>query len=249
MGDTTRKWLIRGVIAVVAVVGLGYGAIFLYTEVINGSPDELDEQDLRDAVNATDQARDPVTIATSDAADTTTSDESAVDGDWTVASGSVVRYRVDEVLAGVNTTAVGETDAITGSLSVDGTAATAAEFSVDVATFESDRSQRDGQFRGRIMDTEQFPEATFALAEPIELGAVPSAGEQLAATATGELTMHGVTNPVTFDVTAEAGKARIGVLGSIPITFADYGIENPSFGTVKTEDDGSIEFVLVFERA
>ena len=54
---------------------------------------------------------------------------------------------------------------------------------------------------------------------------------------------------MTFDVTAQANGGKIGVLGSIPVLFSDYGIHNPSFGTVKTEDDGLIEFVLVFEPA
>jgi hypothetical protein len=39
------------------------------------------------------------------------------------------------------------------------------------------------------------------------------------------------------------------VLGSIPVVFEDYGIDNPSFGAVRTEDEGLVEFVLVFERA
>ena len=78
---------------------------------------------------------------------------------------------------------------------------------------------------------------------------IPAGGEQVTATATGELTLRGVTNPVTFEVTAQTTDGRIGVLGSIPVVFADYGIDNPSFGQVQTEDDGLVEFVLVFERA
>ena len=30
--------------------------------------------------------------------------------------------------------------------------------------------------------------------------------------------------------------------------FADYGIPNPSFGAVSTEDHGSIEFLMVFAK-
>ena len=60
---------------------------------------------------------------------------------------------------------------------------------------------------------------------------------------------EGVTREVTFEVTAEATAERIGVLGNIPVLFSDYDIDNPSFGAVTTEDDGLLEFVLVFERA
>ena len=39
------------------------------------------------------------------------------------------------------------------------------------------------------------------------------------------------------------------VVSTIPVLFEDYGIANPSFGVVATEDNGLVEFVLVFERA
>ena len=99
------------------------------------------------------------------------------------------------------------------------------------------------------MSTDEFPEATFTLTEPIELGTEAVEGADVETTATGELTLRGVTNPVTFEVTAQTTDGRIGVLGSIPVLFEDYGIDNPSFGVVATEDNGLVEFVLVFERA
>ncbi len=126
---------------------------------------------------------------------------------------------------------------------------TEGSFTVQVASITSDRSNRDNQFRGRVMQTDEFPTATFTLTAPIELGSIPADGEQITATATGELTLHGVTNAVTFDVTAQTDGSTIGVLGSIPIVFADYGIDNPSNGMVTTEDNGLLEFVLVFVRA
>jgi polyisoprenoid-binding protein YceI len=120
---------------------------------------------------------------------------------------------------------------------------------VQVENITSDDSRRDDQFSGRIMNAAEFPTAEFRITEPIDFGRIPEGDEQVTATATGELTLRGVTNPVTFDVTAQTTGGRIGVLGSIPVLFEDYGIENPSFGVVSTEDEGLVEFVLVFERA
>ena len=40
----------------------------------------------------------------------------------------------------------------------------------------------------------------------------------------------------------------IGVLGSTPITFTEYGIDNPWNPGVSLEDVGIVEFVLVVER-
>ncbi|HYN34926.1 MAG TPA: YceI family protein, partial [Ilumatobacteraceae bacterium] len=158
-------------------------------------------------------------------------------------------YRVEEVLAGVNTTAVGRSNEITGLLTIDGTTATAIDVEVQIDSIKSDSSLRDGKFAGDIMNADEFPTATFTLTEPIEFGSIPTGDEQVTATATGELTLRGVTNPVTFEVTAQTTGGQIGVLGSIPVVFADYGIDNPSFGQVKTEDQGLVEFVLVFEPA
>src|SRR5262245_52680847 len=46
----------------------------------------------------------------------------SVDGTWTITKdGTVVGYRVGEVLFGQSTTAVGRTDAVTGDLTISGT--------------------------------------------------------------------------------------------------------------------------------
>ena len=58
-------------------------------------------------------------------------------------------------------------------------------------------SSRTASWRSR-----EFPTATFVLTEPIELGAVPADGEEVTATATGDLTLHGVTREVTIDLVA-----------------------------------------------
>ena len=157
-------------------------------------------------------------------------------------------YRVDEVLGGVNVTAVGRSNEITGSLTIEGTTASVVA-TVEVENIVSNDSIRDGQFRGRIMDVSNFPTANFGTTEPIDFGTLPADGEQVTATANGELTLKGVTQVVTVEITAQASGTGIGVLGNIPITFTDYGIDNPSKPGVSLEDEGVVEFVLVFERA
>jgi polyisoprenoid-binding protein YceI len=247
---TMNRWVKRGLIAIPILVALFVGAIFLYTEVINDAPDALSEADLSEAVAGA--------VTTTGAADSDAPAEGAsdpvtggasVEGTWNVTPESEFGYRVEEVLFGVNTTAAGRSNEITGSMTIEGTTVTEASFTVDVGSITSDESRRDSQFRGRIMEVYRYPEATFTLSAPIEIGAVPAAGEQITASATGDLTLHGVTRPVTFDVTAEAGDDRIGVLGNIPVRFADYEIDNPSMSGITTEDNGLLEFVLVFEPA
>ncbi|MFK8025530.1 MAG: YceI family protein [Ilumatobacter sp.] len=255
-------WIKRGLIAAVAAVALGYGAIFFYANVINDSPDALDADDLSDALSADpDEAADDTATDEGDAAaapDAPAATEPAAeepapveaagfDGTWVPTTASEFGYRVDEVLGGVNVTAVGRSNEIEGTLTIDGTTASI-EAIVQVENIESDDSRRNNAFRTQIMDTANFPTATFATTEPIDFGEIPATGEQVTATAVGELTLKGTTLPVTVEVTAQADADSIGVLGNIPITFTDYGIDNPSNPAVSLEDEGIVEFILVFER-
>ena len=173
----------------------------------------------------------------------------AASSQWVATDASQVGYRVQEILFGVDTTAVGRTNQVEGTLTIDGTQVTGVEFTVDVASITSDESRRDSAFRGRVMSADEFPTASFELTEPIDVGVAPTDGTELTTQATGDLTLRGVTNPVTFEVTAKQGAGLIGVQGGIPVVFNDYGIANPSNGGVQTEDDGLVEFILVFEPA
>ena len=272
-GPGFPRWLKWALLGALAVLVVGYGLIFLYAKVINDSPDELDGGDLDAALAIGDPDEDSTSDSTSSstvAPIASTADDGAgeilpapADSEppasvapvafhgsaWTVTDASELGYRVKEVLFGVDTEAVGRTNEITGALTIDGTTVTDAEFVVDVASITSDEGKRDGQFRGRIMSTDEFPTATFTLTEPIELGSEPTEGLEVVTRATGELTLRGVTNPVEFELSAKLENNRIGVLGSIPVVFADYSIANPSFGGITTEDHGLLEFVLVFEPA
>ncbi|MCU1351246.1 MAG: YceI family protein [Acidimicrobiales bacterium] len=167
------------------------------------------------------------------------------DGTWQATSASQAGYRVKETLFGQSTTAVGRTNKVTGSIAVKGTTVSTASFSVDMTSVSSDRPQRDGQFRGRIMQTDTFPTATFTLTSPIGLATTPAQGKEVSATATGKLMLHGTTRTVTFPVKAVWTGATVKVNGEIPLTFADYGVNNPSGGPAKVGDHGTLEFLLV----
>ena len=172
-----------------------------------------------------------------------------IEGTWTVTDGSQVGYRVKEVLFGQSTEAAGRTSDVTGQLTIAGTTVEAASFTADMTTVTSDESRRDNQFNGRIMSTSEFPEATLTLTQPIDLGSVPDDLVEVTESATADLTLRGVTQPVTFDLKARRNGANIEVNGSIPITFADYGIPNPTTAGITTEDHGELEFLIVFSTS
>ncbi len=168
-------------------------------------------------------------------------------GTWSVVDGSYAGYRVDEVLQGNDITVTGRTEEVTGSLTADGLTLTQATVTVDVGSIATTEPPRDIYFRDVALEVAKFPEATFTLTEPVT-AEEPVAGEPQTFEATGELTLHGVTQQVTAEMeavlTADGGQ----VSGSIPITFEDYGVEAPSLGFVEVEDEGFVEFLLNVEQ-
>jgi hypothetical protein len=82
------------------------------------------------------------------------------------------------------------------------------------------------------------------------LGAPPAEGETISATAVGDLTLHGVTNSVELPIEGSlVDGGTIVVVGSMPVTMADYDIEPPTgLRVLSIEDVGTIEPQLAFVR-
>lgn len=231
------KWIVALPLLVAALATTG---VWVYINLIAGeAPARLALADTAPTALST-----PAATATSGAA---TADE--VDGTWTVTGDSEAGYRVEEVLLGQDTTAVGRTNGVTGSLELDGSSVSSASFTVDMASVASDESRRDGQFRERIMNTDQYPTSTFTLTSPIDLGSTPADGETITATATGDLTLRGVTKSVTFEVQARRTGGTLEVNGAIPVVFAEWDIPDPSFGPAQVADEGDLEFLLVLTHS
>jgi polyisoprenoid-binding protein YceI len=236
-----RLLLLIPVAIVVAVVG----GTWVYINVLRDEPPPRLTLEIETGAGAG-------TTSTTVAGSTVTGATGAtpvVPGNWSViTAGTQVGYRVSETLFGQKAEAVGRTSTVTGSLTIAGTTVSKSTFTVDMASISSPESQRDGQFRGRIMETSTFPTATFELTKAIELGSIPEAGKKIQATATGKLTRHGATRDVTFPLEAALDGSNIKALGSIEIVFADYNISNPSGGPASVGTKGTLEFLLVFEK-
>jgi len=224
-----RRWWIIGIVIVVLLVA----APFVYIHFIEGpAPAKLALP-----TNAGGSSSSPTSGGSTGSV--------SLDGVWAVGPGSIVGYRVQETLIGQHATAVGRTKRISGSITISGTSVTKGAFTVDMASVVSDQSERNAQFDGRIMDVGKYPTSTLVLTSPIELGTVPADGTVKKFAATGDLTMHGVTKPVRFTVSAERSGSTIFVLTDVPIVFADWNISNPSIGGfVTTQSSGILEVLL-----
>lgn len=229
----TRRRTVRIVVRVLAgaLALLVLGAVagpYVYIHFIEGDPPK------------------PLTFETTDRTPTrNASTPAAVAGSWAVAGGSTVGYRVNETLVGQKNTAVGRTTAVTGHLSITNNSVRAADFSVDVTNVASDVSQRDRSY-AKLMQTATYPTATFALTRPIPLATIAADLREIKVRANGNLALHGVTQPVTFNLKARRNGAKIEVNGSIPIMFSKYGIANPSLPGITVGNNGELEFLLVF---
>ena len=165
---------------------------------------------------------------------------------------SYVGYRVREQLATLPapSDAVGRTTAVQGEMEISGLSISSVSVTADMTQLTSDESRRDQRTRDSGPETNAFPEVTFVLTSPIELDARPAEGDVVQATAEGDLTVHGVTKRVSIPIEARWGGGQIQVAGSLDVMFADYDIVAPSFGGfVTVEDHGTIELLLIFERA
>lgn len=240
-----RTWLIGVPVVVLLVV---VGGPWLYLNVLRDDvPEPLGFADVTSPTGS--DGSDAEVDATTTTASTGDGVVPAgIEGTWAVGAGSQAGYRVTEVLFGQDGEAVGRTTEVTGTMQVTGTTVTAADIEVDMASVASDESQRDSQFRGRIMDTATFPTATFTLTEPVQLGAVPADGEEVTGAVTGELTLRGVTRTVTVELTARRNGATIEVTGAIAVDFDDFEIPDASGGPAQVGREGQLELLLVFTR-
>lgn len=180
---------------------------------------------------------------------------SGLAGTWVPTADGEAGYRVREKLAVLpaESDAVGRTSAVTGSFALadDGDTLVATDISieVDVSTLTSDEDRRDNRIRTDGLQTDTFPTATFVATDPVEVPASAKDGSVVKITATGDMTIHGVTKTVAIAIDARADGDTIELVGSYTFPMADFDIDPPNVaGFVTVEDDATLEFRLVFAK-
>ena len=115
-------------------------------------------------------------------------------------------------------------------------------FTVDLSTLESDQDRRDKWIRENGPTFDRFPEATFTATSITGLPDSYNEGEELRFQLSGDLTIHEVKVPVTFEGAAKIeGDTLSGVL-TMRSLLTDFGIEPPAFAkTLTVADDLGIQ--------
>ena len=113
-----------------------------------------------------------------------------------------------------------------GTLHLDGTdpARSTARVRIDAASIDTRNAQRDEHLRSNdFLDMENYPEITFQSTEAKQL-------DDTTFQLTGDLTIKGITKPVTVDFTFEGaakdpfGNERVGFEGAVTINRKDWGV-------------------------
>jgi len=251
----TRSRLIIAAVAItVAVVVGGFVA---YDQVLRGDSATALSLPTASSTPAASAAASASAAAPASNPATSTAVDGDVAGTWNVAADSVAGYRVREQLASLSaeSDAVGRTDQVTGSITIESdgatTTLTAADLTVDTTSLTSDESRRDNRLRREGLETDTFPTATFTLTAPVEVPAAALAGTASDVTLAGDLTLHGVTGSVQIPAQAQLVDGTIQVAGSITFPLSDYGIVAPNIGgfIVSIADDGTLEFLVNFSKS
>lgn len=170
------------------------------------------------------------------------------------AQGNEARFVVREQLAGAElpNDAVGVTSAITGGITLDARGmvdSSESRISVDLTTLTSDRSRRDNFIKRRTIVTDSFPTAELVVTGIRGLPATLPASGILTLVLTGNLTIHGVTRPTTWDVTARTEGESITGKAVTRIKFGDFGMTQPRVAIVlSVVDDIRLEYDFHFVR-
>jgi polyisoprenoid-binding protein YceI len=171
-------------------------------------------------------------------------------------TGNAVRYRVRERLVGHDfpNDAIGETRALTGAIEFDSKGKVipqSSKFVVDAGTFVSDQNRRDGFVRGRLLDAQQYPSIVLVPTGVRGVGLpLPTSGTA-AIEMTGDLTVHGVTRPTTWNGSAKFQEGRVTGSAATAFTFNDIHMEQPRVPVLLSVADTirlEIDFDLIRQR-
>lgn len=112
-----------------------------------------------------------------------------------------------------------------------------------------DKAKVESQVAGpEVLDSARFPEIRFTAER---LAASGGNSDELQATVSGKLSLHGITRPLEFPVRVwRRGDARV-VLGKVSFNQSDFGISplSKAGGAISVEDKVLVDFALRLQPA
>jgi polyisoprenoid-binding protein YceI len=169
-------------------------------------------------------------------------------------TGNEARYRVREQLMGADlpNDAIGKTTAVTGTILAypDGRIVKdSSRIVIDVRTLKSDKDRRDGFLQRRTLETEKYPTVELVPTGIRGFNGVLPASGPVTFELLGDLTVHGVTRPTIWQVTARADGQDVAGTASTAFTFKDIQLDQPKVPVVlSVADTIKLEYDFRFAR-
>ncbi len=155
---------------------------------------------------------------------------------------SEARFLARETIANVPVPrdAIGKTTKVTGALALNADGKVVKEQSrivVDMQSLQTDNANRDRFIKANTLEIVKYPTAEFVVTEVKGLPLPLSTSGVLKFQLIGDMTLHGATKPVTWDVTAQANEGGMIGRASAAVNFADFGMTKPLTAVVLSIED------------
>jgi polyisoprenoid-binding protein YceI len=132
----------------------------------------------------------------------------------------------------------------TGSATLAGEQVQSVNFEVDTASLETDTEKLTAHIKTKdFLDVEKFPKATFKSSSIVAKPAGTATHE-----ITGDLTMHGVTAPISFPATIDITPDSLTGRAEIRVNRQKFGIAYPGMPDDLIKDEVVLKPVFVFLR-
>ena len=161
---------------------------------------------------------------------------------FVVGEGSEATFTVNEKLNWLDlpNDAVMRTSTLSGKVYLDGQTSVV---DIDLHSMTSDNDRRDNYVRRRMFPDHRV--ATFTVANLGELPNPFTIGEAIAKEVEGQLTVRGVTKPITFAVEARLDPEQLFILGRATFTWEELEIPPPNIpGRIQVKDEVRVEVLL-----
>lgn len=250
------------IVAFAAGAGLGIGG-FIYATSGSGEASRSVEDVIAEVENNTDESTDTQAVdepedetensdetATETGTDNTVSEPQAFS---IVSEQSEASFTLEEDLRGTRTTVVGTTSEVGGTINVileNPATSSVGTIAINARTLATDNDMRNRAIRSRILNSAQ-DEFEFIIFEPQELSNFSAesvtVGETITFDITGDLTVKGITQSVTFNASVTVDSdSQISGSATANVLYADYGLvipDVPSVANVTDDVDLTINFV------
>lgn len=115
---------------------------------------------------------------------------------------------------------------------------------IEVKSLRTGIGRRDRDMM-RYLEAEKYPKITFLLKEVHESA---RQGEAFRVVLQGDLTLHGVTRPLSIPVEASPSEGTLRVEGKVDLRMSDFGIKKPRFPflpLITVKDEVTVSFRIV----